>query len=188
MFVDGLSHDTACPRYYGNAVSYVQTAKITLTWISTNKLHIEMDHPKLDWEVVMKTSPLANAMNTISKNLPEYIWRMPVALRAFEKIGNLLFDLGEIDLSGHFPNGHFGILMPRQMFLISSSTALMNGVNLGKPVRSIENPMIGKLRLPARPIFAIGGYYFKIPDQEVYEQTVAEMQQLHFTNSNPIEP
>jgi hypothetical protein len=187
MYVDGPRHDTACPRYYGNAVSYVQSAKISLTWNSNNRLHIEMDHPKLDWEVVIGTSLLVNIMNKISINLPENIWRIPVALRAFEKIGSLLFDVGKIDLSGQFPNGHFGILMPRLMFLISSSIARLNGSNLGKPIRSNENPMIGKIRLPARPIFAIGRYYFKIQDHAAYEQTVAEMQQLNFTNLNPIE-
>ncbi len=186
IYVDGPSHDTACPRYYGRAVAHVQSAHITLSWIGAHRLRIEMDQPALVWEIVMKTSPLINAMNAISVSLPERIWRAPVVMRTIEKLGDLLFDAGTINLSGRFPNGHAGILMPRRMFPITSSTATLNGASLGQPTRSKENPMIGKVSLPARPIFAMGRYYFSIQDQEAYARTPAELHNAYSTNLNTI--
>lgn len=182
IYVDGPRHDTACPQYFRKAVAHVQTANIKLSWKDAKRLTIEMDQPALQWTVVMKTSPLIDLMNTVSASLPERVWRTPVVLRAMEKIGDLLFDVGAIKLSSRFPNGHFGILMPRRMFPIISSTAKLNGTYLGKPTRSKENPMIGNFKLPARPTFAVGSYYFQIQDQEEYHRTLAELHNPYFTN------
>ena len=43
---------------------------------------------------------------------------------------------------------------------ILASRAVLGGQDLGEPVRARENPAIGALRLPARPVFALGTGYF----------------------------
>jgi len=138
-------------------------------------LTIEMDAPRLQWNISMTTTPLVKLMNAISQAIPEPLWRTPVMLWTFERIGGMLFDLGEVMLSGNAPNGHFGILMPRRMFPIASAAARLEGQDLGQPTRSKENPSIGAFRLPARPIFAVGGAYFEIQDLDEYRRTVAEL-------------
>lgn len=75
------------------------------------------------------------------------------------------------------PNGHFTMLMPHRMFSIISARATFNGQELGSPIRRAENPAIGAVNLPARPVFAVGRAHFKIQDPMEYERTIAELQQ-----------
>lgn len=175
IFVHGPRVDTACPRYYGAAAKQSVHARITLQWTGPMTLSIEMDAPKLTWTVTMTTPPLVAVTNAISSAIPEWLWRAPAMLRAFERMGQWLFDLGDITLSGPAPNGQFGILMPRQMFPVQSSSARFEGMDFGSPTRAEVNPSIGALRLPARPMFAVGGAYFEILDQEEHEQTIREL-------------
>jgi hypothetical protein len=50
---------------------------------------------------------------------------------------------------------------------------VLEGVDLGQPSSGGENPAIGSVRLPARPVFAIGQAYFAMQDPAEYERTVA---------------
>ncbi len=175
IYVDGPRIDTACPRYYSMAAERNSLARISLTWTGDMELSVEMDSPKLHWNISMATSPLVTMMNAVSTAIPEPLWRKPLMLRTFERIGGALFGLGKVTLSGKAPNGHFSILMPRLMFPIVSAAAHLDGLNLGKTTQSDNNPTIGALRLPSRGIFAIGQGYFKTPDQEEYRRTVAEL-------------
>ena len=178
IFVDGPRLDTACPRYYGAAARHVQFSKVTLQWTEAMALSISVDAPRLEWHVSMATPPLFKVMNAISPRLPEPLWRAPTTLRAFERLGKTLFDLGDITLIGTAPNGHFTILMPQRMFLITGAQAKLNGYDLGHPTRSAENPAIGAVNLPARPVFAVGRAYFEIQDPVEYERTIKELQGL----------
>ncbi len=175
IYVDSPRMDIACPRYYGASTVWTGPARISLKWLGPMQLSIEMDEPSLQWTISMAASPLISVMNAISRSIPEPLWRAPLLLRAFERMGSVLFDMGDVSLSGKSPNGQYSIMMPRQMFPITSATARLGGVDFGKPVRSKQNPMIGELRLPARPVFAIGQGYFKIGDPEEYRKTVAEL-------------
>lgn len=175
IFTDAPRLDTACPRYFGAAASHVQFSHITLTWTGPMELLVEMDSPKLVWSVSMATTPLFKIMNMISPRLPEPLWRAPAMLRMMEWLGRVFFDMGDSTLSGIVPNGHFGIMMPQRMFPIVSTKAELAGQELGQGTRAKENPSIGKLRLSARPIFAIGRGYFKIQDSAEHERTIKEL-------------
>lgn len=175
IFISGPRLDTACPRYFGAAAHHVQFSNIILTWTGPRDLLIEMDSPKLVWSVSMKTTKLIRVMNVMSARMPERLWRSSTMLRAMERIAGALFNLGDMTLSGILPNGHFGILMPKRMFFIESATANLDGEDLGEPTRIEENPSIGDLKLPARPIFAIGKGYFEIQDPIEYQRTIEEI-------------
>jgi hypothetical protein len=172
IFVDGPRIDTACPRYYGAAAQECRHARIALRWTGPMRLSVRMEQPALSWDMTMTETPLVTVMNAISGRVPERLWRAPAMLQMFEWAGSRLFDLGDITLSGRVPNGHHGILMPRRMFPIESSSARLAGVDLGRGVRAAVNPSIGELRLPARPTFAVGGAYFGIQDEDEYQRTV----------------
>jgi hypothetical protein len=178
IFVDGSCLDTACPRYYGAAARHVQFSKITLQWTAAMALSISVDEPQLEWHVSMATPPLFKVMNAISPRLPEPLWRAPTTLRAFEWLGKTLFDLGDITLTGTAPNGHYTVLMPQRMFLITRARARLNGHDLGRPIRSAENPAIGAVNLPARPVFAVGRAYFKIQNPAMIVQKISAKEEF----------
>lgn len=175
IYADSPRLDIACPRYYSSAARRNVRADLSLDWTGPRSLSIRMKAPRLRWDVSMASTPRTNLVNALSGAIPERIWRTSAMLRAFEAVGRHALDLGDVTLSGNAPNGHFALVMPRRMYPIESSTARLGGEDLGKPVRAPENPSIGALRLPARPVFAIGRAYFEMQDPEAYRRTVEEL-------------
>jgi len=70
---------------------------------------------------------------------------------------------------------HDTMLLPERMFVIDATDARLEDQDLGAPTRGRANAAIGAVKLPARPIFAVGQAYFRVQDQAAYERTVAEM-------------
>lgn len=164
IYVDGRSADTACPRYYGQACDHVGYAKIGLEWTGPAALRITMDQPSLAWTLTARQTTVLRVMNTISPRLPLSTWRSPRLVRAREVMARRLLGLGDIRMSGTMPSGHAGILMPQRMYFIDETSAVLNGVELGRATRVSPNPQIGQVPLPARGVLAIGQGAWKIRD------------------------
>ena len=177
MYVDSPSPDTACPRYFGTALSRVQASRIQLNWTGRSELRVSVDQPRLEWQMSMASSPLLRVMNVVSPRLSGRLWRNRVFLRFMERMAAHLLGMGDVTLHGTAPNGQQALLMPQRVFFIASSHAELEGESLGHPVRSRDNPLIGSMGLPARPTFAIGEAYFQILDQAEYKRTTSELMQ-----------
>lgn len=175
IFVDGPRPDIACPRYYGAAASVVQSAQISLTWTSPSALRIEIDSPRLVWEIALAPSPTLRLMNLVNPRIPERLRRAPITLRAMERMAQYVLGLGRVTLYGIAPNGQLALLLPERMFDLNSARAELEGVDLGGPARGVVNPAIGEIKLPARPVFAVGRAYFELRDPVEYARTVREL-------------
>ncbi|SUA81334.1 Uncharacterised protein [Nocardia otitidiscaviarum] len=75
--------------------------------------------------------------------------------------------MGSPRMSGAMPSGHFGTRMPEQMYLITAASAVLDGQDLGNPVRLAENPVIGAVAVPARGVLVIGGGRWRIRTPDV---------------------
>lgn len=182
IYVDGPRLDTACPRFFGAAARDSLFADISLEWTGPMDLTVEMDDPELIWTVSMAASPLVSLSNATTANVPEALARTRPMTRTMEMMGNLLFDLGEIDLAGVTPNGQEGVMVTRRLSLVESASARLDGIDLGEPATVDESPTFGELRFPKRPLFAIGSGYFSTLDEAEFERTVAELRE-HSTPS-----
>jgi hypothetical protein len=131
-----------------------------------------MDEPQLDWTLTARSSAMLDGLNAISRRLPVSTWRVASLVRARELIARSL-GLGRLRLHGAMPSGHVGTMMPGQMYFVDDSQAVLDGEDLGRPVRFAENPVIGDVPMPARGVFAIGGGAFRIRDQAEYAAAVA---------------
>ena len=174
IHVDGARLDTACPRYYGTACNQTGFAKIAVTWTGPSTLRVTMDTPSLDWTLTASSTTLLDLINAISATLPIATWKPRYMVRARELMGEAL-GMGHMQLSGMMPSGHAGILMPKRMYFIESSRAVLDGVDLGRPTHLLVNPSIGGVRLPARGVLAIGQGAWKIRDRIEYDRTRSEM-------------
>jgi hypothetical protein len=164
IFVDGGRLDTACPRYYGPACDWTGFAHIDLTWTGPASLRVSMDSPPLDWTLDATTTPLLRVLNPVSAALPLATWRPRSLVRVRERLAQAL-GMGRLEMSGVMPSGHTGTLMPQRMYLIDTSRATFDGVDLGHPVQLPANPRIGDVPLPARGVLAVGGASWEILDQ-----------------------
>jgi len=77
-------------------------------------------------------------------------------VRAREHIARRILGMGDIRMSGTMPSGHVGILMPQRMYFIGQAAAVLDGEDLGQPVRVRPNPRMGQVPLPARGVLAVG--------------------------------
>jgi len=178
IYYDAPRPDVACPRYYGPATRTVQAGHIALQWSGPADLAIRMDQPELIWTVHMRETRALSVLNRISGALPFWSWQHEALLKPREWVARLL-GLGTLHLAGVMPSGHFGILMPQQMYFVERSHALLDGQDLGSPARASRNPMIGDVPLPARGVFAVGQAHWMIRDPEEFARTRAELSRVH---------
>lgn len=170
IHVDGPRLDTACPRYYGAACEHTGFAHIELTWTGPATLRVTMNDPLLEWTLTASSTVVLALLNAVSRVLPTATWRPQPLVRAREHLASAL-GMGKIQLSGVMPSGHVGTLMPQQMYFINESRAVLEGIDLGRPVRLDQNPQIGDVPLPTRGVIAAGGAVWKILDPVEYERT-----------------
>jgi hypothetical protein len=171
IHVDGPRLDIACPRYFGAACHVTGHAQIRLTWIGPATLRVTMDSPALEWTLTATSSPVLNLLNTMSAAMPLATWRRRSLIRARERLASTL-GMGQLRLTGTTPSGHAVTLMPERMYFIDDSQATLDGVDLGRPARLRENPVIGGVPLPARGVLASGQAVFEILDPAEYERTL----------------
>ena len=174
IFVDGPRADTACPRYYGPACRHIRPARIHVQWTGPTSLRVAMPSPLLEWNLRVSETRLLRAVNAISSRLPLWTWKPDVLVHARGLIASTLLGMGTIRLRGTMPSGHHGTLMPLRMYFIESSTALLEGVDLGNAARLDAPPSIGTVTLPARGVLAIGQAAWEILDPGEYERTRRE--------------
>ncbi|MBF6182450.1 hypothetical protein FOH10_16040 [Nocardia otitidiscaviarum] len=166
IFVDGDRVDTACPRYFGAACGYTGLAAIEVTWTGPASVRVTVDDPALEWTFTATETPALRLPNALGPRLPLRTWRSRSLLRARE-IAAAALGMGSLRMSGTMPSGHYGTLMPEQMYLITAASAVLDGQDLGNPVRLAENPVIGAVALPARGVLAIGGGMWRIRTPDV---------------------
>ena len=173
IHVDGPRLDTACPRYYGAACDHTGFAHVDLAWTSTETLRVVVDTPSLEWTLTATETWALRVLNPMSAAMPVSTWRPRSLVRSRELLARAL-GMGDVRLSGVMPSGHYGTLMPQEMFFIEDSKAVLDGVDLGRPAHVEDNPRIGEVPLPARGVLAIGQAAWRILDPAEYERTRAE--------------
>ena len=173
IYVDGPRLDTACPRYFGAACAHSSFAHIQLAWIGQASLHVLVDRPLLDLTLTATDTPTLRLLNAMGAHLPVWTWKRRAFVRMREWMAHRL-GMGDLQMSGTTPSGHFGTLMPQRMFFVEEATATLEGADLGRPTRAKPNPMIGEVPLPARGVLAIGQAMWRILDPVEYERTRSE--------------
>lgn len=161
IFVDGAPTENACPRYFGAAAKASHSARIDLTWTGPMDLEVTVEPLELRWTMSLTEPAYLRALNAASSRLPEAAWRSPVLLRSMERMASVLLGMGDMQLAGTVPSGHWATLTPRRIFFVRSAHADLAGLDLGSPVKATTPPMIGATRLPSKPAFAIGRAFFK---------------------------
>ena len=160
IFVDGASMETACPRYFGAAAKENRSARIDLTWIGPMDLEVTAEPPGLRWTMSLTEPPYLRALNAASSRLPEAAWRSSFVLRGMELMASVVLGMGEVQLAGPVPSGHWATLTPRRMYFVRDAHAELAALDLGSPVKAATPPRIGATRLPSRPAFAVGRAFF----------------------------
>jgi hypothetical protein len=155
IHVDGPRLDTACPRYYGAACTVTGFAAIELTWTGPASLRVRMDSPSLEWTVTATETRTLRFLNTMSARMPLWTRRPRSLVRLRERLAHRL-GMGDLQLTGTMPSGHVGSLMPQRMYFVQESKAVLDGMDLGRPIHQEPNPVIGDVRCRLRGSSRLG--------------------------------
>lgn len=166
MWVDGPNPETFCPRLFGPVLAEAGASSIDVSWAGERRLRVRMEEPRLDWTVTLRSSPLTRMANRLLPGLPLDVYRSRPALAVVRAFADRALGLGPLDLEGTLPAGQRVLVKPTRLFLVGGSRAVLDGMDLGEPVRAPENPATGSFRWPALGVLAHGDVYVEIDDPE----------------------
>jgi len=161
MYVDSTRPETACPRYFEAATHHTGSSDIRVEWTGPATVRVEMDRPSLDWTFTASTTPALAAVNVA---LPIVTRHRRLMVRAGEVLARVL-GMGPVPMTMTAPSGHLGTLVPVNMFFVDRARAVLDGHDLGRPVRSPNTPRIGAVHLPTRAVLATGMVEWRLPDE-----------------------
>jgi hypothetical protein len=161
-FYSTVAPDLSCARYFGGQVRRNVVTPIEIAWADSTRFRVVVGDT-IEWHVALGTSLATWLLNAIAGAIPERVWQMPAVLRLMGVAARVTLNAGPLNLTGQTPNGHRFIANPRRLWLIKSSHAIVEGVNLG-PVGPLPiQASLGDLLLPQRGVFALARSYFERP-------------------------
>jgi hypothetical protein len=128
IYNDGPSLKTTCPRWWGPALEHTELAPIELTWMGPNTIHVEMEHPRLDWTMKMAAPLFLRVLNAMSATIPLWMWKFSLQQRMGEWIAKRLLKMGnDIRFTITTPSEQDAILIPGPQYFIETSEAVVPG-------------------------------------------------------------
>lgn len=148
--------DQSCARYLGPALTAARTAPIGIAWTGDRALTVEVDN-LLVWNLEIAATTATRLLSTLGGILPGRALGMTRLLRVMGLGAGPLLGVGRVNLIGRMPAGQPYRAIPRRVWSVVSSSAVLDGVDLGPigPLR--EQDSLGDFQLPQRGIFYAEG-------------------------------
>ena len=164
-FYQNVAPPEACPRYFSADLSEMAVAKVIADWTGPRTFTVTVTGPvSLVWDISLRPSPVTLTLNAIGSTLPDAPWRSRFFLRVLGSFAGFALRAGHLGLVGYVPNGQWFIANPRLVWLVSNSSAKLDGHDLGPMGNAGEQARLGDFWLPTRGLFAIGRAFFETYD------------------------
>jgi hypothetical protein len=161
-FYSTVAPDLSCARYFGAQVERNVVAPIDIAWVDSTRFRVVVG-ATIEWHVALSTSLATWTLNAVARAIPERAWHRPVVRRFMGVAARVTLNTGPLNLTGRTPNGHRFIANPRQLWLIESSHAVVDGVSVG-PTGPLATPAcLGDLLLPRRGLVTVARFHFERP-------------------------
>lgn len=166
-FRQDVAADQACSRYFDADLDHTIRTVIDVDWTGPRALEVTADG--LQWRVELAATPVTRIMNAVSSRLSARAWQDPRVLRALGAVAGKGLCMGRVGLQGTASNGQRFQSHPLRVWMVSHSTALVDGQELGEPGPLPEQARLGDLWMPQRGVFAVGRASFEQfdPDRHV---------------------
>jgi hypothetical protein len=117
----------------------------------------------LCWEVNLAKSWSTQMLNAIASLVPDAWWQKTSTLRAMGLVVRFALRTGKLNLTGKTPNGQGFIANPKKIWLIDSSHAALNGLDLG-PVGPLgRQARLSEFMIPQRGLFEVAHGFMHSP-------------------------
>jgi hypothetical protein len=161
-FYQNVQPEQACSRFFGSALSDVETREIDLTWTGPRAFEIRIDGgDTLAWQVSLASTAATRAMNAVGSIMPAPLWRSATVLRLMAAVAGVALGGGKLGMTGRAPNGQSFDANPRLIWTIPSSSATVRDEDLGPLGPVPAQTKLGDFWIPQRGLFAIGRAFFE---------------------------
>jgi len=158
-FYSTVQPELGCPRYWGAGSRSEVVPAIDVTWTGPQAVRVRMGD-RLDWTLNLGQSVTSGFLSWVGGVLPEAAWRSDAMLGAMGPMVGPLMRAGKIRLHGRTPNGQHFKASPSQIWPVTASRAVLDGVDLGKPRPVADQARLGDLWLPQQGFFFAGSARF----------------------------
>ncbi len=167
-FYSNVAPERSCSRYFGSQIEENVHADLRVEWTGPNDFRVTADGLRpLTWEVTLTQTAATRMMNAAARRAPDEWWQKRSLLRVMGFAARLALGVGKINLAGRTPNGQQFLANPQEIWLVKSSRAVVNGLDLG-PVGPLSTPArLNEFVIPQRGIFAVARAYLEKTDRVV---------------------
>jgi hypothetical protein len=102
-------------------------------------------------------------MNLAAGLVPDSWWQERLMLRLMGFAARLFLGTGRLNLAGRTPNGQDFMANPRQIWLVKSSRAVINGVDAGPVGPLPAQAQLNDFLIPQRGLFAVARSFMQTP-------------------------
>jgi len=159
-FYSTVSPDLSCGRYFGAEIDRNFVTPIDIVWASSMRFRVLVG-TAVDWDVSLGTSPATLLLNTVAGAIPERAWQAPRVLRLVGAAARIALGTGPLNLTGLTPNSQRFVTTPRRLWLVESSQAVIDGVDVGPVGPLATQARLRDFLLPQRGLFVIARARFR---------------------------
>jgi hypothetical protein len=161
-FYSTVPPEQGCARYFGAEIHRNIVAPIDIVWTGPARFRVLIGDV-LDWVVTLQESPLSRLMNAAARLVPETLWQTKMMLKMMGHAARILLGTGKMNLAGRTPNGHEFIANPQRVWLIDSSSAVVNETDTGPVGALSRQASLNEFLIPQRGIFAVARAFLDAP-------------------------
>jgi hypothetical protein len=148
--------DRSYPRFFGSAMDRVLVEEIDLSWEGPRRLSLTVPELRIQWGIRLKSDAVTRALSWVGSILPGAAWRRPLIQATMGRFGGRALGVGHLSLSGRVPNGQRFFAVPRFVYRIEATAAVVRGEDLGPMGPLQEQVRLGDYWIPNGGLFAIG--------------------------------
>jgi hypothetical protein len=163
-FYSTVNPELACSRYFGRDIAHNVITPIDIEWTGPARFRVNIG-TILHWQVMLTESLLSRLMNAAASLVRDAWWQRKSMLKAMSALARFALGAGKINLIGKTPNGHEFMANPQRVWLIDSSHAIINGLDLGPPGALIRQARLNEVLIPQRGLFAVARAFLHMPSQ-----------------------
>jgi hypothetical protein len=163
-FYSTVAAEQSCARYFGDEIANNVHANIQIVFTGPDTLRVVAQSSRpLTWEFTVAETAASRLINFVARQLPDSWWQKRFMLRVMGLTAQVILRTGKINLAGRTPNGYEFIANPKQVWLVKSSRAVVDGVDLGPAGPLSSQARLNDFVMPQKGLFAVASAFMQSP-------------------------
>jgi len=159
-FIADAAPEQSCARYFASDSAQTLYTKVETRWDGPHSLRVSVPD-LLEWRLELATTPTTLLMSALGRRLPAAAGRSESFRRMMARAAGPMLRAGRMGMAGTTPNGQRFTTAPWLIWTVSSSSAILRGVDLGSPHPLHRQVRLGDFWLPQRGLFALANAVFE---------------------------